>query len=212
VRLDPTTTTSFQPLAFNNLKDEVEQIKTPQRRWWAGRRDYVLYSPLRMGGNERKIPGVRGFGEKKRTRGEEVGGLQGEAIGEALGGDKVYLTLEMMASVNCEVEPFPPKSPVMALPSAMVCACGANKCIQHTDPAISITPSASRDSRQRWPFQCCRRIRTSSCASTSSSRTTTRRSGWPIPFRRYQVRNRERPRRWKRPFQCYPMASDRDLR
>ena len=76
-----------------------------------------------MGGNERKIPGVRGFGEKKRTRGEEVGGLQGEAIGEALGGDKVYLTLEMMASVNCEVEPFPPKSPVMALPSAMVCVC-----------------------------------------------------------------------------------------
>jgi hypothetical protein len=62
----------------------------------------------------------------------------------------LYFNLEMMASVYWEVEAFPPKSPVMALPSAMVC--GEKNSVFRMEKVMR-----SRSSQRRWRFLCCQR-------------------------------------------------------
>jgi hypothetical protein len=88
--------------------------------------------------------------EERKNEGQKSGCKDEERQSEGeerVKREVVYFSLEMMASVYCEVEAFPPKSPVMALPSAMVYT---NKSNKHQDIPIDGSGSSQLTSKMAF--------------------------------------------------------------
>lgn len=101
-----------------------------------------------------------------------------------------FYNLLMIRLVNSEVEAFPPKSPVMCLPSAIVLRMAFSICSALSNRFMCLQGKVSRGRAQAWEAR-----RTSTLSNWRGAKP----KGWRDPCRRYRERNRGRLRRSMRP-------------